>query len=205
MIAKIYIDKQTTLGYSVLCILALSPNRRFRPLQFTPPIFLLTDLCPLTCPDPVGVTAHYLLNFFSCNTYGPPRKCCKQKTYGLAKPFRCNTYKKHGVGVPVMVNQESDKDSWRERRALSASPDPVGTIGSEDRPVPPAPSISGTLSGRPRSYGEALFLNVRTFRSKLRCRCGAEIPTRSGLRTAHFPLPLVASSLGAGARKSRLR
>ena len=33
---------------------------------------------------------------FSCNTYEPPRKCCKQKTYGLAKPFRCNTYKKHG-------------------------------------------------------------------------------------------------------------
>ncbi len=34
---------------------------------------------------------------FSCNTYGPPRQCCKQKTYSLAKPFRCNTYKKHGV------------------------------------------------------------------------------------------------------------
>ncbi len=34
---------------------------------------------------------------FSCNTYVPPRKCCKQKTYVLAKPFRCNTYKKQGV------------------------------------------------------------------------------------------------------------
>src|SRR5882724_9018083 len=31
---------------------------------------------------------------FSCNTYGFPRKCCKQKTYGMAKSFRCNTYKK---------------------------------------------------------------------------------------------------------------
>jgi len=29
-----------------------------------------------------------------------PRKCCKQKTYGIVKPFRCNTYKKVGVGVP---------------------------------------------------------------------------------------------------------
>src|SRR5229473_490001 len=29
--------------------------------------------------------------------YAPPRKCCKQKTYGLTKPFRCNTYKKQGV------------------------------------------------------------------------------------------------------------
>src|SRR5712692_762624 len=35
---------------------------------------------------------------FSCNTYGSPRKCCKQKTYGPAKPFRCNTYKKQGAG-----------------------------------------------------------------------------------------------------------
>src|SRR6266851_4317432 len=33
---------------------------------------------------------------FSCNTYGPPRKCCKQKTYGRANSFRCNTYKKQG-------------------------------------------------------------------------------------------------------------
>src|SRR5260370_1945686 len=33
---------------------------------------------------------------FRCNTYGSPRKCCKQKAYGLAKPFRCNTYKKPG-------------------------------------------------------------------------------------------------------------
>jgi hypothetical protein len=38
---------------------------------------------------------------FSCNTYGPPRKCCKQKTYGKANSFRCNTYKKTGgVGPP---------------------------------------------------------------------------------------------------------
>ena len=35
---------------------------------------------------------------FSCNTYVAPGKCCKQKTYSLAKPFRCNTYKKHGGG-----------------------------------------------------------------------------------------------------------
>ena len=39
---------------------------------------------------------------FSCNTYRPPRKCCKQKTYGFAKSFRCNTYKKQGdVPAPV--------------------------------------------------------------------------------------------------------
>ncbi len=32
-------------------------------------------------------------------------KCCKQTTYGPPKPFRCNTYKKQGEGVPIMVNQ----------------------------------------------------------------------------------------------------
>jgi|ERR1700676_3234062 len=33
---------------------------------------------------------------FGCNTYELPRKCCKQKTYGMSNSFRCNTYKKHG-------------------------------------------------------------------------------------------------------------
>ncbi len=75
---------------------------------------MVTSLLPYltialsSCPDSVGVTVHYCFKSFSCNTYGSPRKCCKQKTYDLAKPFRCNIYKKHGGGAPVMVNQESD-------------------------------------------------------------------------------------------------
>lgn len=48
-------------------------------------------------PDPIG-TAHTFIKSFSCNTYEPPRKCCKQKTYVLTKPFRCTTYKKTGGG-----------------------------------------------------------------------------------------------------------
>src|SRR5258708_25440444 len=36
---------------------------------------------------------------FSCNTYGSPRKCCKQKTYGRDNSFSCNTYKKVGGGT----------------------------------------------------------------------------------------------------------
>src|SRR6266404_7791187 len=43
---------------------------------------------------------------FNCNTYGSPRKCCKQKTYGKTKSFRFNTYKKQGGGG-AMVNQPS--------------------------------------------------------------------------------------------------
>src|SRR5260370_189389 len=66
----------------------------FFPFWNSSPILLLTNHCPLTCPDPVGATCHYRVNSFSCNTYGPPRKCCKQKTYGRANSFRCNTYKK---------------------------------------------------------------------------------------------------------------
>jgi hypothetical protein len=36
--------------------------------------------------DHVGVAVHYCLKSFTCNIYGPPGKCCKQKTYGQAKP-----------------------------------------------------------------------------------------------------------------------
>jgi hypothetical protein len=55
---------------------------------------------PITKSLPYFVTSlrPYFLSskFFSWNTYGPPRKCCKQKTYSGAKRFRCNTYKKTG-------------------------------------------------------------------------------------------------------------
>jgi hypothetical protein len=44
------------------------------------------------------VTDHRSLsrNSFRRNTYGLPRKCCKQTTYGKVKSFRCNTYRNHG-------------------------------------------------------------------------------------------------------------
>jgi len=35
-----------------------------------------------------------------------PRKCCKHKTYGKAKSFRCNTYKNPGV-------RECPRKSWK--------------------------------------------------------------------------------------------
>ena len=42
-------------------------------------------------------------NSFSCNIYGPcPVNVANKKTYAPAKFFRCNTYKKGGVGVSVM-------------------------------------------------------------------------------------------------------
>ncbi len=52
---------------------------------------------------------------FSCNTYGPPRKCCKQKTYGRAKSFRCNTYKKQGEEGGMFNHHPPDIDVWTFR------------------------------------------------------------------------------------------
>ena len=46
---------------------------------------------------------HSCFKSFRCNTYGSPRKCCKQRAYVLAKPFRCNTYKKPG-GVHLSLS-----------------------------------------------------------------------------------------------------
>ena len=39
---------------------------------------------------------------FGGNTYGHPRKCCKQKTYGKPNSFRCNTYKNRAWGVSIL-------------------------------------------------------------------------------------------------------
>ncbi len=78
--------------YPVPVFVATHP-RPIVSTRFRLPVDILTDPCPL-------ITAHTCFKSFSCNTYGFPRKCCKQKTYGQAKPFRCNTYKKPGVGVP---------------------------------------------------------------------------------------------------------
>jgi len=39
------------------------------------------------------------LNPFVATHTRPPSKCCKQTTYAIPNSFRCNTYKKQGVGV----------------------------------------------------------------------------------------------------------
>jgi len=62
------------------------------------PAFLSKHLSQIGDPAPVG-TAYSLVKSFSCNTYALPHKCCKQKTYISAKPFRCNTYKKGGGSI----------------------------------------------------------------------------------------------------------
>src|SRR6267378_1573144 len=44
---------------------------------------------------------------FSCNTYGSPPKYYRQKTYGVAKLFRCHTYKKQGGGSRLWLTRIS--------------------------------------------------------------------------------------------------
>src|SRR6266403_1406248 len=53
---------------------------------------------------------------FSGNTYGSPRKCCKQKTYSRAKPFSRNTYKKQGGGGPALRIRQGCASCVRQRR-----------------------------------------------------------------------------------------
>ena|ERR1700674_1741864 len=67
-------------------------------LQSVSPVFLPTDRCPPTCPDPVGVTAHYCFKSFTCNTHGSLRKCCKQKTYAQLSPLNATFTKNRGGG-----------------------------------------------------------------------------------------------------------
>jgi hypothetical protein len=99
-----------------------APTQPFNP-QFSPfPAFLLTyrysrailsrvSRAPsppagYSLPDTRNLSAphrHLLCDGpsrkpFIGNTYGTPRKCCKQKTYRKHNSFRCNTYKKLGGG-----------------------------------------------------------------------------------------------------------
>jgi len=75
-------------------------DRRFRPCRkgrySSFPLASMFSFFFLTSLHHHLLTSLLCFKSFSCNTYGPPRKCCKQKTYVPAKPFRCNTYKKQG-------------------------------------------------------------------------------------------------------------
>src|SRR5712692_7930654 len=75
------------------------------------------------------LTSQKCLKSFRCNTYGSPRKCCKQKTYRLAKPFRCNTYKKQGGtsfepkgSLPPRLSCSSDVQTLRRANVSTCFP-----------------------------------------------------------------------------------
>jgi hypothetical protein len=90
-----------------ICFLALTDSsaRRLMPNDFA-----LNDFRTLFTPtEGVPYSSLFLTSLppcilfdkpISCNTYGSPRKCCKQKTCGLAKawlkPLDATLTKKHG-------------------------------------------------------------------------------------------------------------
>ncbi len=92
---------------------------------------------------------------FRCNTSGPPRMCCKQRTCAILKSRRCNTYKKHGGGggllstsypkrIAVLSERSESKDlsSHATKHVYPACPDPVG---EEHRDEGPASSSHPTI------------------------------------------------------------
>jgi len=70
---------------------------------------------------------------FSRNTYGPPRKCCKQKTYTIAKSFSCNTYKKQGGGGTLLLTRNLKKDFYSEVSAAADNGGPASSLPKKSR------------------------------------------------------------------------
>src|ERR1700719_505114 len=111
------------------------PSNSFKLLRPASSARRINATRPVTCsPTPPSC------KFFRCNTYGFPRKCCKQKTYGRAKSFRCNTYRKQGVGTPPCVPS----------RPSLTLPAPSRLQRFDQRPRPcrkePVPSVSQNTS-----------------------------------------------------------
>ena len=85
----------------------------------------ITDRPSIGLHRPYKGHCHSCFKSFTCNTYGPPCKCCKQKTYCLAKSFRCNTYKKEGWGCLSREHRTSPRGRetrHSQGRSLQAHP-----------------------------------------------------------------------------------
>src|SRR6266851_3674753 len=81
----------------------------------------ITDRPSIGLHRPYKGHCHSCFKSFTCNTYGPPCKCCKQKTYGRANSFNCNTYKKRG-GVPFPRTPHFAKGKRNQTFARSIAP-----------------------------------------------------------------------------------
>src|SRR5260370_23204711 len=88
--------------------------------------------------------------------------CCKQKTYGLAKPFRCNTYKKHGWGYPQLSHSS-----------------PLSPIFSTLFQVPyPASRLFATLTKTPGVWGYSSHFGTWRPEDVASVRSQREFPVR---------------------------
>jgi hypothetical protein len=95
---------------------ALTKTAGCHPL-FLPPIPILEPIPSPIIPvfHGIGDVTPIALSPLAATLIDLPASVANKRLTVLAKLFRCNTYEKHGGGVPVMVNQESDKDHCPER------------------------------------------------------------------------------------------
>src|SRR6267143_2923918 len=100
------------------------------------------------CLELLGVTSHPSFKSFRYNTYGSPRKCCKQKTYDQAKPFRCNTYEKQGGGGQLLLTRFSESSKECDQYAIgptSFSTSAISTMTMASHGQPSRKQPSGPL------------------------------------------------------------
>src|SRR5260370_4989752 len=84
-----------------------SPNRPFPILsgRSRPPLLPPATHCPYPATTVSGPLPTIPLSPLDATLTAIPASVAKQKTYAIAKSFRCNTYKKRRGGWGVMVNQ----------------------------------------------------------------------------------------------------
>src|SRR6266850_5444572 len=88
--------------------------RRTRRQTASPTRLASRRLLQLSSSWPLESSKSHACNLFRFHTYGPPRKCGKQRTYRKPKSFRCNTYKKHrGEGL-LWLTRNPRKDFYPE-------------------------------------------------------------------------------------------
>src|SRR5882762_164070 len=62
------------------------------------PVLPFNNHSPLTCSDPVGVTAHFSFRSFTCNTYGPPASVANKRLTACLNPLAATLTKNTGGG-----------------------------------------------------------------------------------------------------------
>src|SRR5882762_1418166 len=62
------------------------------------PVLPFTRHSPLTCSNHVGVTPHFSLKSFTCNTYGPPASVANKRLTACLSPLVATLTKNTGVG-----------------------------------------------------------------------------------------------------------
>ena len=137
-----------------------------------------------TCPTkPFRINSHFAqfwrhLSSFRINTF---KSVSKQRTLST---FRMNTFEKRGRGWPVIVNQESDKDSCPEESAAALAPSesPFGI----DRFKRELPRVSQPHSNRPIDTKPILISHNRAFCAEFLAFSNFRDSPRVGFRIAHI-------------------